>query len=56
MAPAATTFNTSNQTWRQLFGNGTTYVVPKFQRDYSWTQDQWDDLWQDLQAMRSEPM
>jgi hypothetical protein len=54
MASAATTFNTSNQTWRQLFGNGTTYVVPKFQRDYSWTQDQWDDLWQDIQAMRLE--
>lgn len=54
MASAATTFNTSNQTWRQLFGNGTTYAVPKFQRDYSWTQDQWDDLWQDIVAMRTE--
>ena len=52
------TFNTSNQTWRQLFGNGTTYSVPKFQRDYSWTEDQWDDLWQDIQdimAVGSEP-
>ncbi len=48
---AGITFNTANQTWRQLFGNGTTYIVPKFQRDYSWTDDQWDDLWQDIQAV-----
>ncbi len=48
------TFNTANQTWRQLFGNGTTYVVPRFQRDYSWAEDQWDDLWQDIQGLMSE--
>jgi uncharacterized protein with ParB-like and HNH nuclease domain len=46
-------FNTTNQTWRQLFGNGTTYVVPRFQRDYSWKQDQWDDLWIDIQEVLS---
>jgi len=22
--------------------------VPPFQRDYSWTEDEWDDLWQDI--------
>jgi len=41
-------FNTSNQTFRQLLGNGLTYRVPPFQRDYSWTEDEWDDLWQDM--------
>lgn len=41
-------FNTSNQTFRQLLGNGLTYRVPPFQRDYSWTDDEWDDLWQDI--------
>lgn len=40
-------FNTQNITWRQLIGNGLTYVVPRFQRDYSWEEDQWDDFWQD---------
>lgn len=44
-------FSTTNQTWRQLFGNGLRYVVPRFQRDYSWTEDQWDDLWRDIQAV-----
>jgi hypothetical protein len=41
-------FNTANQTFRQLLGNGLTYRVPPFQRDYSWTDDEWDDLWQDI--------
>ncbi len=29
-------------------GNGISYIVPRFQRDYSWTEDEWDDLWQDI--------
>ena len=29
-------------------GNGLTYKVPLFQRDYSWTVDELDDLWQDI--------
>ena len=41
-------FNTANGTFRQLLGNGLTYQVPRFQRDYSWTADEWDDLWQDI--------
>ncbi|MCA9646545.1 MAG: DUF262 domain-containing protein, partial [Myxococcales bacterium] len=45
---AATTFNTSNQTLRKLMGNGLVYRVPPFQRDYSWTEEEWDDLWQDI--------
>lgn len=44
----AINFNTANQTLRQLLGNGLTYHVPRFQRDYSWTQDEWEDLWQDI--------
>lgn len=43
-----TNFNTSNDTFRKLIGNGLTYTVPPFQRDYSWTEDEWEDLWQDI--------
>ncbi|MBK9275941.1 MAG: DUF262 domain-containing protein [Flavobacteriales bacterium] len=43
--------DTKSNTYRQLFGNGLTYVIPKFQRDYSWTSEQWDDLWQDIQSV-----
>lgn len=45
---ATINFNTSNSTFRQLLGNGLTYRVPRFQRDYSWGLDEWDDLWQDI--------
>lgn len=45
---ATMNFNTTNATLRQLLGNGLGYRVPPFQRDYSWTEDEWDDLWQDI--------
>jgi hypothetical protein len=45
---AATNFNTHNDTYRKLMGNGLTYRVPRFQRDYSWGEEEWDDLWQDI--------
>ena len=41
-------FNTTNMTFRQLMGNGLSYHVPQFQRDYSWDADHWDDLWLDI--------
>lgn len=45
---ANTNFNTSNETFRKLLGNGLTYRIPSFQRDYSWTSDEWEDLWEDI--------
>lgn len=47
-------FNTTNSTFRQLLGNGLSYRVPPFQRDYSWTEDEWDDLWQDILGLFEE--
>ncbi len=46
--------DTSNQTYRQLMGNGLRYEIPKFQRDYSWETEHWDDLWQDIQMLLSD--
>lgn len=45
---SATNFNTENRTYRQLLGNGLTYRIPPFQRDYSWTEGEWEDLWADV--------
>jgi len=45
---AATNFKTENNTFRKLIGNGLTYHIPRFQRDYSWTDSEWEDLWLDL--------
>ncbi len=51
---ATMNFNTTNSTFRQLLGNGLTYRVPPFQRDYSWADDEWDDLWQDITGLSAE--
>jgi uncharacterized protein with ParB-like and HNH nuclease domain len=46
---------TSDKTYRQLMGNGLRYEVPKFQMDYTWEAEQWDDLWQDIKMLLAEP-
>ena len=43
--------NTTTVNFSSLIGNGKKYLVPKFQRDYSWDTEQWDDLWQDIESM-----
>ncbi len=45
---------TSNKTYRQIMGNGLRYEIPKFQRDYTWDMEQWDDLWQDIKLLMSD--
>ena len=45
---------TSNKTYRQLMGNGLRYEIPKFQRDYTWETEHWDDLWQDIKDLLSD--
>ena len=47
-------FTANNNTFRQLMGNGLSYRVPQFQRDYSWGTDEWDDLWQDMVGLFGE--
>ncbi len=44
----------SNQTFAELFSNGVKYIIPKFQRDYAWEQEQWEDLWMDMNALDEE--
>jgi Protein of unknown function DUF262/Protein of unknown function (DUF1524) len=44
----ANLLNTSTATFLELIGNGRTYRVPPYQRDYSWTEEHWEDLWSDL--------
>jgi uncharacterized protein with ParB-like and HNH nuclease domain len=40
--------DTKTFTLNEILGNGKIYYVPQFQRDYSWEQDNLDDLWNDL--------
>ena len=45
---ATMNFDTKNDTFRRLLSNGLTYEVPHFQRDYSWTETEWAELWEDI--------
>ncbi|MBC6425679.1 MAG: DUF262 domain-containing protein [Ekhidna sp.] len=40
--------DTSTVSLSDIIGNGKTYEVPPYQRDYSWKKDQWEDLWNDI--------
>ncbi len=43
--------NTDTEDLKELLSNGKTYTVPPYQRDYSWKQEHWEDLWEDLMTV-----
>ncbi|NJK36075.1 MAG: DUF262 domain-containing protein [Oscillatoriales cyanobacterium SM2_2_1] len=45
--------DTRTTSFGDLIGNGKIYRVPPFQRDYSWNQENWEDLWQDILVLHS---
>ncbi len=45
--------NTANVV--ELIGNGRIFRVPPYQRDYSWGEEQWEDLWSDVLELVSKP-
>jgi hypothetical protein len=47
--------NTRTTNFLELIGNGRVYRVPSYQRDYSWEEEQWEDLWSDLTELRAHP-
>lgn len=46
--------NTNTGNFSSVVSNNRRFYVPKFQRDYSWDMEQWDDLWQDIVTMIDE--
>jgi hypothetical protein len=50
-----TLLNTGTATFLELIGNGRLYTVPAYQRDYSWTEEQWEDLWTDIEDLAARP-
>ena len=40
--------DTSTVSFSDIIGNGKLYEVPAYQRDYSWKEDHWEDLWNDI--------
>jgi len=51
----ANLLNTGTATFLELIGNGRVYTVPAYQRDYSWTEEQWEDLWTDIEELSGRP-
>jgi hypothetical protein len=47
--------NTRTANLQELIGNGRIFRVPPFQRDYSWQEEHWEDLWNDIQALIGKP-
>ncbi len=39
---------TKSLSLQELLGNGKIYKIPTFQRDYSWKEENWEDLWNDI--------
>ncbi len=37
-----------------IFNNGVRLRVPEYQRDYSWDEEQWEDLWLDILALKDQ--
>lgn len=44
----STLLNTDTEDLKELLSNGKNYSVPPYQRDYSWKDEHWEDLWEDL--------
>lgn len=44
----------TNQSFGELLSNGVKYFVPRFQRDYAWGVEQWEDLWADIETLEEE--
>ncbi|MFM6172272.1 MAG: DUF262 domain-containing protein [Sphaerospermopsis kisseleviana] len=47
--------DTRTTSFGDLIGNGKIYRVPPFQRDYSWHEENWEDLWQDILTLHANP-
>lgn len=49
---ASLDFNADSYSLSELLGNGRRLFVPKFQRSYAWSDENWQELWLDLQPLR----
>ena len=53
--PRSNLLDTRTVNYLELIGNGRRYQVPSYQRDYSWAEEQWEDLWHDIEHLRANP-
>ncbi len=41
-----------NRCFAEIMSSNRRYIVPPFQRDYSWEYEQWEELWEDIEQMQ----
>lgn len=46
--------DTDTVNFGSLFAGANLYRVPRFQRDYSWREEHWEDLWNDILVVRAK--
>lgn len=46
--------DTDTVNFGNLFAGAKSYRVPRFQRDYSWREENWEDLWNDILVVRAK--
>jgi hypothetical protein len=51
---ASALLETNTLDLKALLGNGSSFRVPRFQRDYAWTRDNWEDLWSDIADLEQQ--
>lgn len=49
-----TNFNTENNSFSKLISDRSIFKIPKYQRDYSWNSDEWNELWEDIKISIKE--
>ncbi len=40
--------------FNKVIGNGNSFQIPIYQRDYSWTREEWEDLWNDIEDVPTD--
>ncbi len=48
--------DTKTANLNDILSNGKKYRVPVYQRDYSWQEENWDDLWADIIAVKRDDL
>ena len=39
----------------ELLSGAFAFCIPPYQRDYAWTEEQWEDLWTDIVELADRP-
>jgi len=50
---SSTSISATEDTVNSLFSRNYRFIVPEYQRQYSWTEKQWEEFWNDLNSLKN---